>query len=314
MSFCDILSNSSIYLPKTIFILILYFGYKIDVLLIKRGGIMTIKLIVTDLDGTLMSTDHLTISERNKEAFKRASNMGIKVVLASGRTLSIMKDVVDQLDKVDYVIVSNGAGIIDLKTNIEIYNNGLQYDTLLKLADLVDEYRGGYEIYADGQCYMLRNTLDQFVNPELSDEFMAELKTAINPIESLAELKDLQIEKVNVLDVKEEDKKSLFLKLKDFNDIELTSSMPGNLEVNGVGVHKGKALEALCKSLKIGQDEVMAFGDGGNDVEMLKWARYSYAMENASYDAKKAARFVTKTNGDDGVAIQIEKMLEIHIN
>ncbi|NMB15144.1 MAG: HAD family phosphatase [Gallicola sp.] len=269
---------------------------------------MSIKMIVTDLDGTLMGTDHLTISQRNREAFQKASEQGIKIVIASGRTLSIMGDVIKQLYKVDYAIVSNGAGIIDVSTKKEIYNNGLEYDTLKKLTGLIEKYGGGYEIYAEGESYMLEDSLNHFVNPELSDEFMRKLKKAIHPIQSVEELKNLQIEKINVLDVEEKEKESLFLELKDFNDIEMTSSMPGNLEINGSGVHKGKALQALCEILGIKDTEVMAFGDGGNDVEMLRWAKRSYAMGNASYDAKEAARFVTKTNGEDGLAIEIEKI------
>lgn len=270
---------------------------------------MSIKMIVTDLDGTLMGRDHLTISERNRKALKNAAQKGIQIVIASGRTLSIMKDVIEQIWKLDYAIVSNGAGIIDISTKKEIYNNGLKYETLLNLTSLIEKYGGGYEIYAEGESYMLENSLDHFVNPELTDEFMRKLKKAIHPIQSVRELEHLQIEKINVLDVKEEEKKSLFLDLKDFNDIEMTSSMPGNLEINGIGVHKGKALAALCKKFSIKNTEVMAFGDGGNDVEMLRWAKRSYAMGNASNDAKEAAHFVTKTNGEDGLAIEIEKIL-----
>ena len=260
---------------------------------------MTVKLIVSDLDGTLMSKDYLTISDRNRNAIRKATEQGIKFVIASGRTFSIMQDVIGQLEKVDYAIVSNGAGIIDVSTGKKIYNNGLQYKTLKKLASLIEKYGGGYEIYAEGESYMLKSSLDQFVNPELTDEFMAELKKAIHPIDT--------VEEINVA---ESEKKHLFLELKDFKDIEMTSSMPGNMEINGVGVHKGKALEALCDLLNIKDAEVMAFGDGGNDVEMLKWAKRSYAMANASYDAIEAANFKAKTNYEDGLAIEVEKILK----
>lgn len=69
-------------------------------------------------------------------------------------------------------------------------------------------------------------------------------------------------------------------------------------------------MQALCKTLHIKDTEVMAFGDGGNDVEMLKWAKRSYAMANASYDAIEAANFKAKTNYEDGLAIEVEKILE----
>ncbi|MDE5994945.1 MAG: HAD hydrolase family protein, partial [Oscillospiraceae bacterium] len=74
--------------------------------------------------------------------------------------------------------------------------------------------------------------------------------------------------------------------------------------------NKGYALKALCRILNISENEVMAFGDSGNDCEMLRTAGYSYATANAWEEAKRAAKNITLSNEDDGVAVQIEKYLE----
>ncbi|MCD8090425.1 MAG: HAD hydrolase family protein, partial [Clostridiales bacterium] len=73
--------------------------------------------------------------------------------------------------------------------------------------------------------------------------------------------------------------------------------------------NKGRGLKMLCGALGIGLEEVMAFGDEENAIEMLKAAGYSYAMKNASEAVKAAAKNITESNNDDGVALQIEKIL-----
>ena len=74
---------------------------------------MSVKIIATDLDGTLMSPDHLTVSERTKAALIEAHNKGIKIAIATGRALNFTKNVTDQIPFVDYVICSNGASVYD---------------------------------------------------------------------------------------------------------------------------------------------------------------------------------------------------------
>ena len=73
-------------------------------------------LIAMDLDGTLLSEDHETISARNREALRAASEQGVKIVIASGRTRGVMGSVYAQLPFADYAVTSNGAAVYDLKT------------------------------------------------------------------------------------------------------------------------------------------------------------------------------------------------------
>ena len=70
---------------------------------------------------------------------------------------------------------------------------------------------------------------------------------------------------------------------------------------------KGAALQALCAKLDLGPGEVMAFGDAGNDLEMLSWAGWSFAMENGTDEAKAAARYLAPANVDAGVGRMVEK-------
>ena len=79
------------------------------------------------------------------------------------------------------------------------------------------------------------------------------------------------------------------------------------MELTAPGVNKGSAVQALCARLGLAPEQVMAFGDAGNDLELLRWAGWSFAMGNASDEAKAAARYVTGSNTEAGVAMAVER-------
>ena len=87
----------------------------------------------------------------------------------------------------------------------------------------------------------------------------------------------------------------------------MTSSVPNNIEVNIRAANKGNALRILCNHLGIDLSQTMAFGDGGNDITMLRCAGTGVAMANACREAKEAADDVTADNEKDGVAVYLEK-------
>ena len=92
-----------------------------------------------------------------------------------------------------------------------------------------------------------------------------------------------------------------------FPDMAVTSSVPNNIEVNIRAANKGNALRILCNHLGIDLSQTMAFGDGGNDITMLRCAGTGVAMANACREAKEAADDVTADNEKDGVAVYLEK-------
>ena len=117
------------------------------------------------------------------------------------------------------------------------------------------------------------------------------------------------IEKINVLFTPEENCGQVYDTLKISEDIHITSSLPGNIEITLKGVNKAYALKRPCLDLDISNEEVMVFGDADNDIEMLKWAKWSFAMENADENIRKTAHFITDSNTKDGVAKGIEKYI-----
>ena len=84
---------------------------------------MPVKLIACDLDGTLLGADHITVSQRTVKALADAHEKGMKIAVATGRTLSVIYNVMEQIPFLDYVIYSNGAAVCDLKTAKTVYKN-----------------------------------------------------------------------------------------------------------------------------------------------------------------------------------------------
>lgn len=268
-----------------------------------------IKIITLDLDGTLMSTDHLTVSQENRRAIKEAHDKGVKIAISTGRTLAIMGDVCDQVPQVDYVMYSNGAVVVDRKTGENIYTNCMDNKLCESIIDFVNTKKAFYEVYADGKSFVPDDKSDYFLDGSLPQEFIDELMskmTICHDVKSAVEYKN--IEKITVYSKFQ----NVFDELWDYfsamdGKVCLSSSLKGNMDVTSIGVDKGFALDGMCKALGITSDESMAFGDAGNDCPMLEYSKYSFAMENGSDECKKSANFITKSNAEDGVAVAIDK-------
>lgn len=266
-----------------------------------------IKLIAMDLDGTLFDSDHRTISPRNIETIANAHNKGIKIVIASGRTMCQIKNVLRQIP-VDYVIASNGAASLDKEGSV-IASDTMDYDCWCSVYNILEENNIVTEVYVEGKTYLKSLQKEDYKSDYLSPELLEELKAAINYCDDIPKvLKGKSVEKITSLYVPEDKYTSVQRKFEQMG-MEVTSSIPHNMEINKNGVNKGTGLNQLCDMLGIRADEVMTFGDGNNDVEMLLWAENSYAMENAVDEAKKAAKYMTDTNYNDGIAKVVETIL-----
>ncbi len=271
---------------------------------------MSVKLIAMDLDGTLMAPDHTTVTEKTKAALERAHRRGIKTVIATGRTLAATDTVTVQLPFIDYVIYSNGAAVYDRSKGENIYSNAMPAETVSKITDILEEYPVFYEIYSGGFQHTQQSKSEYFNNNGLPQAFIDEYIKSMIDHPSIAEFAGSnQVEKVNLYYFSGEYYNEIKDRLSQIENIALTSPVYGDIEMTDIGTNKGSALEGMSKTLGISADEVMAFGDSDNDIEMLKYAAYSVAMENASDDCKNAAAFKTLSNGEDGIALALERFI-----
>ena len=275
---------------------------------------MAIKLIVTDLDGTFLNTNHVTIPQENIDTFKKAHEMGIKVAIASGRTKILTDYIVEQLPFLDYLITSNGAITYDMKTGKAVCSTLIDNKQSIEIFNILKDYNLIYEIYFNGDCYMNNESYSMFDAEHVSPHIHALLKDFIKPVSDLKTLIDGQgIEKLNILSLSGEERIALEEKINKTCNVAFASSFPivkganGNLEMTDINATKGFAVKGLADALNIGKENIMCFGDGENDCSMLSFADYSFAMANGNEIAKSTAKFVTDTNDNCGVANAIKK-------
>lgn len=275
---------------------------------------MNIKLIVTDLDGTFLNSNHLTIPKENIDAFKRAHEMGIKVAIASGRTKILADNVTEQLPFLNYLITSNGAITYDLHTGQVVCSTLMSNTQSVEIFNILKDYNLIYEIYYNGDCYMNNKRYAMFDGEHVPPHIHDLLKDFIKPVESLETLIDGQgIEKLNILSLTGEERLEIEEKINKTCDVAFASSFPiikgknGNLEMTHKDATKGFAIKGLCNALGIDNSNVMCFGDGENDCSMLEFADYSFAMANGTDLVKSTAKYVTDTNDNGGVAKAINK-------
>jgi len=270
-----------------------------------------IKLIALDLDGTTLKSDG-KLSETNKTAIEAALRKGVEIVAATGRVFSALPEDIRKIAGIRYAITSNGAVIMDLASERPVYTNYIKESAAEDVVRTLAEYNFMVEVFVEGRAYIEKAIYDDVKangSPIRNTEY---LLTTREPIENLLGFalrhKD-SIENFNVNFQEQNDKMKMRQVLMNINDISLTSSFDYNLEIGGARTSKGEALAQLCNSLNIKTTEAMACGDSLNDIEMLKAAGLSVAVENAKDEVKAAANYIVSSNNDNGVAEAIERFI-----
>jgi hypothetical protein len=208
------------------------------------------------------------------------------------------------------VVSSNGASVFDRSAQQPVVRRmTMPACRAVDIYTLLDRYELSFELYHSGKAYLERNRLQKF-RQSFSADFAAHLLARTCLVDSLVPLfQDGSIEKFNVSGVSAGDRVEIAGFLSRFDDLTLTSSLEGNLEVTAAGVSKANALAWLADALGVTSGDVVAFGDSGNDVGMLRWAGMSYAMGNGTEEVKAAARWVTGSNANDGVATALRSLM-----
>lgn len=268
---------------------------------------MAIKIIATDLDGTLMAPDHLTVTERTKNALRSAHDKGVKITIATGRALNFTNGVTSQIPFADYVICSNGASVYDRNNNKFIYTNLVLPEITEEAVRLLNTLPVYYNIYIDGNIYAQKGADVFFGNLNLPKEFLEDFVSKLIICDDILETtKGKGAELIDVF-FSDENSKKIILDFFEEKGLFLASALGGVVSATAQGSDKGTALKGLCDILGLTSDEAMTFGDASNDATMLKYAYYSFSMENGDTVCKESARFSAPSNADDGVAQMVEK-------
>ncbi len=271
---------------------------------------MHIKLVALDMDGTLLGADHIHVPPRNIAALRAASALGVKIVIASGRNADLIKAAAAEIGVVDYAVCANGAGVIDWRTGEWLEHIGLPSPQWEIMLDILHANGLSVETYADGGAYVTMADLEGAAGLGFSQDFVEGYVKTVNVVDDVAAaVAGMTVEKLHIFYVPPEKKDALLKELSATGPVVIANAEPTNLELTAPGADKGGALSRLCGVLGIEPESVMAFGDGDNDLGMLAWAGWSFAMENGSPNAKKAAKYRAALNHEDGVGKAIEEYL-----
>ena len=268
-----------------------------------------IKMIGLDMDGTLLTTEK-KLTPYTKQVLEKALAQGIEVVLSTGRSITGIPKELLEMPGMKYAVTINGARILNLQKKEVIYESTLSMEKALELLDIIGEYDAIQEAFIDSVCYSSKDKLahanDYFLHPSIA-EYVRKSRTPVEDVRATVLAMQKSVDKVNGMFRTAEDKKSSYALLSKVPGVVVVSSLGNNWEINAEGTDKGSAMLKLGELLGISREEIMACGDGMNDIAMLKAVGLGVAMENADPEVKEAADYVTASNDEDGVAKAIEK-------
>ena len=262
---------------------------------------MAIKLFVTDMDGTLLNSQHI-ISEENKQAVQEAAAAGVTVTIATGRAYSTTLDYAKELG-VDVPIITYNGALIKSVSGEEYFNAYLPEDAVKDVLDYCLAKDWHIQVYSDDVLYFAeRNAYAQ------GYENLAGLQGEVVGRAGLYEHMQRVPKMLSITDGAEEtDARVAELRKVFAGRVFPVKSNPNYAEIIGIGINKATSLEKLAAKLGFTMDEVMAIGDSNNDLPMLKAAGHSVAMGNANDEVKAACGYVTADCEQSGVAEAIRK-------
>ncbi|WP_311487498.1 Cof-type HAD-IIB family hydrolase [uncultured Helcococcus sp.] len=271
-----------------------------------------IKYIALDMDGTLLSSDHV-ILPKTKEALMEAQEKGIQLIIATGRPLKSIHQYAEELKLAEYgglIIGSNGGIIYDPKKDEVLYQAKLSKEQAKRIFEVLENYDLiPYFIDKDDILYAQQDEAHiTLSNGDSMEVFDFELAMAddyrLKNVGSLKDYVDWPIDKVlNTANPKyiADNYKKLQADLGE--DFTVVPSLDFILEIFRSDVSKGNALEFIEKDF----NHTMAFGDGMNDYHMLEVSKYSIAMGNAAEEIKELATDITDTNDNEGIYKSLKK-------
>ena len=285
-----------------------------------------IKLIASDMDGTLLNDDHM-ISEENLKAIRKAQEMGRHFTIVTGRDYGAVKSYLEECNLKCECILSNGAEYRDINGNIieSVYMNKesakITFD-ILNEANLCIQLMTNNGSYITNKESDKKAIIDRFklFNPKMSEEEVEEFvakfhkERGMKEIDNIYEILESDIEILKIVTFDNDEK--LIAELKDklrenASDLEVASTFSNDIEISDIKAQKGLILAKTIKKMGIDKSEVIVLGDSFNDYSMFTEFENSYAMENAIPEIKEIAKYITDTNNNDGVAKAIYKALEV---
>ena len=271
----------------------------------KDVEVMSIRLIASDLDGTLL-TDQKTLSPETVKTLRWAADKGIYLVPVTGRSYTAVPDFIKEFPGVEYVITSNGGAVYSVASGERIYQCLLEPESVEAALKAPRPDNMAVEIFIEGRPYSETSYINNpkaYGATEYGAEYVRRTRTSVEDLESFAMENKDRLDSMAFVCADPAEREGFRQYLKNHvPDIYVTSSVVHLLEIGHKDAGKGNTLRYLMDYLGVDREEAMAVGDGDNDVSMLGAVRYGVAVKNGTKACRNAAVRVTGSNQEDGVA------------
>ncbi|MBC1364702.1 HAD family phosphatase [Listeria welshimeri] len=270
---------------------------------------MTTQAIILDIDGTLLNDDK-KISPETKRALITAQQNGVKLILASGRPTTGMHLYAEQLEMEKYhgLLVSyNGAKVVDCQTKEELFNQTLTIAEGKAVLEHMKQFE--VKVMIDKDDYMYVNNVYDCYIPYKGEEInIIQYESRggnfkLCEKEDLAAFLDYRINKILTAGDPDYMQKNYQAMMAPFkNTLNCVFTADFYFEFTAKNIDKAKALDTVLTPMGIHAENIIAFGDGHNDITMVKYAGTGIAMDNAVPELKAVANSITLSNNKDGIA------------
>lgn len=262
---------------------------------------MKFRVIALDIDGTLKG-DSSRMSPYMLEILEECSAQGALVSVATGRSLKSALHFLEQAPVIETVISFQGALVSFEKGKKKVWETFLTKDDISLAVELLSKWEVQIAAYADDNVYVEEMT-------DWAESYGDRNGVQIIQVDSLKDIprnlyRILAVGNPKLIRKLESDLKSGYR-----NKLYVTRSLPHFCEILSIDAGKDKALDWVCSQINSGAGEVLAFGNGFNDVEMLKWAGRGVAMEGGESVVFEACDDTAKSPNQDGVALYLENLL-----
>ncbi|SHK28032.1 Cof-type HAD-IIB family hydrolase [Paramaledivibacter caminithermalis] len=272
---------------------------------------MKYKLVVTDMDGTLLNSQG-KVPDENKEVLTKLQDNGVHVAVATGRIYTSARIFAKYLGIKTPIIACNGAIVREVNNNKPIYEAHINKDDCIYILEICRKYSVYFHFYTDNTFYTERLEKSALKysewNKTLNEEDRINLEVIENAYDFIKDTNE-KIYKFLIIDDDENLLKKMRKELTKISGIECCKSRYDNLEIMNKGIQKGVAVKKLADSLGVKREEVICIGDNENDISMIKYAGLGVAMGNAEEIVKQTADYVTDINDNNGVAKALKKFV-----
>lgn len=269
-----------------------------------------IRIIALDLDGTLLNANK-ELTERNYRALEAAAARGIEIVPTTGRFYDAMPQVIRDLPFVNYAITINGAQVAHVRTGDVLYRAEIPWQQAVEIMSVLDTLPVVYDCFMDNAAFMtaaLKERIDECTDDPHYRKMVRELRQSVPELKAFITERGQDVQKSQFFTMDMALRQRMLNELpRRFPGIITTAALLHNVEINHERANKGAAVLALAEHLGCGAENVMAFGDGLNDLSMIRAAGTGVVMANAFDEVKRYADYITDDCDHDGVAAAIEK-------